>query len=77
MPSDHEDDDGPPGAQDDLNEEGHASPNDSVELLGARSDDDSMWELVSLSESVAHLQLTTRLDVQGNEQVFTNNGDIN
>jgi hypothetical protein len=75
MPADHEDDEGPPGAQDDLNEEGHASPNASGELLGA-SGGDSIWELVSLSEHIAHLELTARLDVQGNEQVFTNIGDI-
>jgi hypothetical protein len=69
MPSDHEDNEGPPSTQDDLNEEGHASPNNSGELLRA-SDFDSIWELVSWSEA------TAPLDVQGNEQVFTNNGDI-
>jgi hypothetical protein len=69
MPSDHEDNEGPPGTQDDLNEEGYASPNDSGELLGA-SDLDSIWELVSWSEA------TAPLGVQGKEQVFTNNGDI-
>jgi hypothetical protein len=70
MPSDHEDNEGPPGTQDDLNEEGHASRNNSGELLGASDVDDSIWELVgSWSEA------TAPLDVQGHDQVFTNNGD--
>jgi hypothetical protein len=74
MPPDHDDDEGPPGTQDDLQEEGHASLNDSAELLGA-SDVDSNWDLVTLSELTARLELTARFDV-GNEQVSTKNGDI-
>ena len=31
MPSDHEDDDGPPGTQDDLTEDGHTLPNNALE----------------------------------------------
>jgi hypothetical protein len=58
MPPDREDDEGPPGAQEDLNEEGNASPNDSGELLGA-SDVDSIRELldVSLSELTAWIHI--------------------
>ena len=50
MLSDHEDDEGPLGAQEDFNEEGNASPDDSGELLGA-SDVDSIWELLEISLS--------------------------
>jgi hypothetical protein len=46
MPSDDEDGEGPPGTQDNLNEEGNASPNYFGELLGA-SDFDSDLELAS------------------------------
>jgi hypothetical protein len=69
MPSDHEDDEGPPGAPVGLNEEGNASTNDFEELLGAPGDVDSSLELVSWSSA----ELTAHLHVQGNEQASTNN----